>query len=84
LLQSLIIEQYDLLAHQGGVSGKGGSVIRYDYIAKDPILNISITPYPNDGSLLSSISGMIVTEIPEPASLFILGIGMIGVIKRKH
>jgi len=60
-----IVTGYNPLFQQGGVVGKGGSVIKYDFIAADPILNIRMLSH---GSA-SAISGFVLTEIPEPATL---------------
>jgi hypothetical protein len=58
-----IIDDYNMSAAQGGVSGKGGSVVKYVFTAGDPILNIGVTPIWDDGSLASGVSGLILTAL---------------------
>lgn len=61
-----IVELYDVLAHQDGVVGKGGSVLRYSFTAQNPVVKIEVTPVPNNGGYLSSISGLILAELVRP------------------
>ena len=63
-----ITEQYDPFVAQGNVQGKGGSIVKHDFWILDDTLNIRITPRPDDGSLASVISGLILTEKSEPIS----------------
>lgn len=58
----IVAEQYNPFYAQGMVQGKGGSVVKYLFTAGDTALNIDITPVPDDGSLASIISGLILTE----------------------
>ncbi len=71
-----IVTGYNPIFQQGGVVGKGGSVIKYDFIAADPILNIRML---SDGSACA-ISGFVLTEIPEPATLSLLAPNRGGVL----
>lgn len=52
-----IITGYNTLEVQGGVVGEGGAVIKYTFLATDPILNILVVPYDN----APGISGLILT-----------------------
>jgi len=57
-----IVANHEFVFDQGGVLGKGGSVLKYFFTAGDETLNIDITPRPNNGSLASGINGLILTE----------------------
>jgi len=65
-----VVENHDFFATQGGVSGKGGSVLKYVFTAGDLALNIDLTPKPNDGSTASGISGLILTKLEAPCPDF--------------
>ncbi|MBP8303806.1 MAG: hypothetical protein KBE04_06750 [Phycisphaerae bacterium] len=58
-----IMDNFNMAAAQGGISGRGGSVVKYVFTAADPILNIEVTPIITDGSLASGLSGLILTEL---------------------
>lgn len=75
---SQIATAFAALPAQGGVVGKGGSVLKYDFTATDPVLNITLVPYINAVGL----SGFIVTQVPEPATLLLLGLG--GLLIRRR
>lgn len=61
-----VVQLYDTLASQGGAVGQGGSVLTYAFTAKDSLLKIEIAPVPDDGSVLSGISALILTELIGP------------------
>lgn len=62
-----IVELYDVLAHQDGVIAKGGSVVRYSFVANDSLLKVEVTPVPDNGGWLSSISALILTRVWVPS-----------------
>ncbi len=70
-----ILESFDFFRAQGNVSGKGGGVVTYVFVAGDPTLNIAMTPIPNDGSTASGISGLIVTKLATLSSFADYGSG---------
>lgn len=70
-----IVELYDVLAEQGGIVGKGGSVVNYTFAAGDSSLVIEVTPVPNDGGWLSSISAVILAEVIKPVAFADYGSG---------
>ncbi|MHC4169734.1 MAG: hypothetical protein ACYSWQ_22535 [Planctomycetota bacterium] len=59
----IVAEQYDPLSAQGSVTGRGGSVVKYDFTASDAILNVSVR---STNSLASGINGLILTEMNDP------------------
>ncbi|MBP7051539.1 MAG: hypothetical protein KBE65_11035 [Phycisphaerae bacterium] len=61
-----ILENWDVFAAQGSISGKGGSVVIYIFTAGDSTLNIAGTPIPDDGSMASGFSGLILTKLSGP------------------
>jgi len=61
-----ILANWDVFAAQGGISGRGGSVVRYIFTAGDSTLNIAGTPIPDDGSTASGFSGLILTRLSGP------------------
>ncbi|MCK4824821.1 hypothetical protein KA005_54220, partial [bacterium] len=61
-----IVTGLNPIIQQGGVVGQGGLVIKYEFIAGDPILNILMLSHEN----ACATSGFILTEIPEPATVF--------------
>ncbi|MCH8120489.1 MAG: hypothetical protein IIC00_12265 [Planctomycetes bacterium] len=71
----IIIEQYDPFPAQGSVQGKGGSIVKHNFTAGDEILNINITPQRTDGSTASIISGLVLTEKPNPVPFTDYGSG---------
>ena len=70
-----ILEPYFPFDAQGSVQGKGGSIVKYNFRSSDDTLNISITPRPDDGSLASVISGLILTDLSETITFFDYGSG---------
>ncbi len=61
-----IVTGLNPIIQQGGVVGQGGFVIKYEFIAGDPILNIRILSHIN----ACAMSGLILTEIAEQATVF--------------
>ena len=61
-----IITGLNPIIQQGGVVGQGGFALKYEFVAGDPILNIRFLSHEN----ACGISGLILTEIPEPATVF--------------
>ena len=71
----IIIEHYDPFLAQGSVQGKGGSIVKHNFLAGDATLNIDITPQRTDGSTASGISGLVLTEKPAPVPFTDYGSG---------
>lgn len=73
-----IVTGFNPIVEQGGVVGQGGSVIKYDFIAGDPILNIRMLSHEDAVGL----SGFMLTVIPEPATVTLLGLGGLALLRR--
>lgn len=65
-----VVKEYDIFHHQGSVVGKGASVLKYTFSAKDEILDVDIIPGRNDGGHLSSVSGLILAKLWFPSPDF--------------
>lgn len=74
-----IITGLNPLQEQGGVVGQGGFVTKYEFMAADSVLNIRFVPH----SLGNGVSGFILTEIPEPATLSLLAFGAVLLRRRR-
>ena len=61
-----IVTGLNPIIQQGGVVGQGGFVIKCEFVAGDPTLNILILSHIN----ACAISGLILTEMPEPSIVF--------------
>ena len=61
-----IVTGLNPIIQQGGIVGKGGIVVKYEFIAGDSILNIRMLSHLN----ACAISGFILTEIPETSIAF--------------
>lgn len=77
---SQIISGYNPIAEQGGVRGQGGSVIKYEFIAGDTTLNIRMLSHENAVAL----SGFMLTEIPEPATVSLFAFGAVALLRKKR
>jgi len=56
----VIVSNFDPFAQQGYTSGRGGYLIKYEFVANDPILNISVLSHLN----ACGLSGFILTVLP--------------------
>lgn len=75
-----IITAFNPIVEQGGIVGQGGSVIKYEFMATDPILNIRLLSHENAVGL----NGFILTEVPEPATISLFALGAVALLKRKR
>ncbi len=66
-----IVAGYDPFAAQGGVVGRGGSVVKYRFIARDSVLNISTVNHQS----ACGINGLILTESAQSTSFSDYGSG---------
>ncbi len=59
----IIVKEFDPLAAQGNVVGRGGSVMKYIFTPEDPILRVDFESFGKNGLMATSISGLVLTAL---------------------
>lgn len=77
-----IASNIETLSQQGGVVGQGGFRVTHSFTATDTVLNFAITPVNTALGATTGLSAFVVSEIPEPTAILLLGLG--GLLSRRR
>ena len=83
----MIVDDFSPYALQGSTNNTTkGAFVRYDFIAADTTLNIAMggsAPYSDNNPILNGLTLENTTSVPEPSTLAIFALGMIGLASRR-
>ena len=83
----MIVDDFSPYALQGSTNNTTkGAFVRYDFTAADTTLNIAMggsAPYNDNNPILNGLTLENTTSVPEPSTLAIFALGMIGLASRR-